>query len=146
MLPIGVEVFVAVEPVDMRLGIERLGAVVRERMRREPRSRALFVFVGKRRQSLKVLSWDGTGMVLWYKKLDRGLFELPRPSEAGERSVVVSEAMFEAAVRGAVHTGRGGALTTIRAPRHNRPAPLEKGDPCSAPRASKRRGDRAARA
>lgn len=80
MLPIGVEVFVAVEPVDMRLGIERLGAVVRERMRREPRSRALFVFVGKRRQSLKVLSWDGTGMVLWYKKLDRGLFELPRPS------------------------------------------------------------------
>lgn len=68
------------EPVDVRLGIERLGAVVRERMRREPRSRALFVFVGKRRQSLKVLSWDGTGMVLWYEKLDRGLFELPRPS------------------------------------------------------------------
>jgi transposase len=99
MLPIGVEVFVAVEPVDMRLGIERLGAVVRERMRREPRSRALFVFVGKRRQSLKVLSWDGTGMVLWYKKLDRGLFELPRPSEAGERSVVVSEAMFEPSPR-----------------------------------------------
>jgi transposase len=100
MLPIGVEVFVAVEPVDMRLGIERLGAVVRERMRREPRSRALFVFVGKRRQTLKVLSWDGTGMVLWYKKLDRGLFELPRPSEAGERSVVVSEAMFEALFAG----------------------------------------------
>ena len=99
MLPIGVELFVAVEPVDMRLGIERLGAVVRERMRREPRSRALFVFVGKRRQSLKVLSWDGTGMVLWYKKLDRGLFELPRPSEAGERSVVVSEAMFEPSPR-----------------------------------------------
>lgn len=41
-------IYVALEPVDMRLGAERLGGLVRERMRAEPRSRALFVFVGKR--------------------------------------------------------------------------------------------------
>lgn len=57
IVPVGVEIFVAAEPVDMRLGFERLGALVRERMRREPRSRALFVFVGRKRQTVRVLSW-----------------------------------------------------------------------------------------
>jgi len=94
------EVFVAVELVDMRLGFERLGGLVRERMSREPRSRALFVFFGKRRQTVKVLSWDGTGTVLWYKRLDRGLFEIPRPSAPGATSVAVTEAAFEAIFAG----------------------------------------------
>ena len=100
MIPQGVEVFVAVEPVDMRLGFERLGGLVRERMQREPRSRALFVFFGKRRQTVKVLSWDGTGTVLWYKRLDRGLFDIPKPTKASEASVIVSEAAFEAIFAG----------------------------------------------
>ncbi|EYE99983.1 IS66 family insertion sequence element accessory protein TnpB [Chondromyces apiculatus] len=94
------EIFVALEPVDMRFGFERLGALVRERMMREPRSRALFVFFGKRRQSVKVLTWDGTGVVLCYKRLDRGLFELPTQTRPGEQSVVVSEAAFEALFAG----------------------------------------------
>jgi transposase len=100
VIPQGVEIFVAVEPVDMRLGFERLGALVRERMRREPRSRALFVFFGRRRQTVKVLSWDGTGTVLWYKRLDQGAFEIPRPAREGEASIVVSEAAFEAIFAG----------------------------------------------
>ena len=100
MIPQGVEIFVALEPVDMRLGFERLGGVVRERMQREPRSKALFVFFGKRRQTVKVLSWDGTGVVLWYKRLDQGLFEVPRPAKTGDASVVVSEAAFEAIFAG----------------------------------------------
>lgn len=100
MIPQGVEIFVALEPVDMRFGFERLGALVRERMKREPRSRALFVFFGKRRQSVKVLTWDGTGVVLCYKRLERGLFELPTPTRPGEQSVVVSEAAFEALFAG----------------------------------------------
>lgn len=100
MIPQGVEIFVAVEPVDMRLGFERLGGIVRERMQREPRSKALFVFFGRRRQTVKVLGWDGTGVVLWYKRLDQGLFEIPRPAKAGDASVVVSEAAFEAIFAG----------------------------------------------
>ena len=100
MIPQGVEIFVAVEPVDMRLGFERLGALVRERMRREPRSRALFVFFGKRRQTVKILSWDGTGVVLWYKRLDQGLFEIPRPERPGDTTVTVTETAFEAIFAG----------------------------------------------
>ena len=59
MIPQGVPIYVELETVDMRLGGERLGALVRERMRQEPRSRALFVFVGKRGYSMKVLTWEG---------------------------------------------------------------------------------------
>jgi len=101
LIPQGVEVFVATEPVDMRFGFERLGGIVRERMAREPGSKgALFVFIGKRRQTLKVLWWDGTGTVLWYKRLDSGLFEIPSPKAKGDTSVVVSEATFEAIFAG----------------------------------------------
>jgi transposase len=100
IIPQGVEIFVATEPVDMRLGFERLGALVRDRMKREPRSRALFVFFGRRRHTVKVLSWDGTGVVLVYKKLDEGLFEIPRADEVGTTSVRVSEAAFEAIYAG----------------------------------------------
>ena len=48
MIAHGIPIYLALEPVDMRLGAERLGALVREKMRTEPRARALFAFVGKR--------------------------------------------------------------------------------------------------
>jgi transposase len=96
MIPEGVDVYVATEPVDMRYGFERLSGLVRERMGREPRSRALFVFIGKQRRTMKVLTWDGTGVVLFYKKLDAGLFELPLPSRPNERSVRVTETVLDA--------------------------------------------------
>ena len=54
MIPAGVQVFVALDSVDMRCGFDRLAAMVRERMGYEPRSGALFVFVGRRRQLVKL--------------------------------------------------------------------------------------------
>lgn len=64
MIAHGLPVYVALVPVDMRLGYERLGGLVREKMQTEPRSRALFVFVGKRGHTMKVLTWDGTGVIM----------------------------------------------------------------------------------
>jgi len=78
----GLPICVALEPVDMRLGFELLGGLVREKMATEPRSRALFVFVGKRGLTMKVSTWDGTGVVLVHKKLDAGKFSLPRATRA----------------------------------------------------------------
>jgi transposase len=69
----------------MRLGFERLGGMVREKMAMDPRSRALFVFVGKRGPTLKVVTWDGTGAVLVHKQLDAGKFTLPRATRAGDQ-------------------------------------------------------------
>ena len=101
MIPRGVEVYVSTEAVDMRFGFERLGGIVRERMRREPRSKsAVFVFIGKRGRTLKVLWWDGTGTVVLCKRLDASTFEIPKPRDAGAKSVVVSEATFEALFNG----------------------------------------------
>jgi transposase len=102
----GIPIFVALEPVDMRLGSERLGALVRERMRAEPRSRALFVFVGKRGHSMKVLTWDGTGTIVIHKKLDGGRFELPRSTHAGEQHLQVSDAIFDVIHKGVALTPR----------------------------------------
>jgi len=96
----GLPIYVALEPVDMRLGYERLGGLVRERMQAEPRSRALFVFVGKRGHTMKVLTWDGTGAIVIHKKLDAGRFELPRPTCVGEQQVMVSDALFEVIYKG----------------------------------------------
>jgi transposase len=102
----GLPIYVALEAVDMRLGAERLGGLVRERMRAEPRSRALFVFVGKRGQSMKVLTWDGTGTIVIHKKLDGGRFEVPRATHTGEQHLQVSDAIFEVIHKGVALTPR----------------------------------------
>jgi transposase len=100
MIAHGLPIYVALEPVDMRLGYERLGGIVRERMQAEPRSRALFVFVGKRGHTMKVLTWDGTGAIVIHKKLDAGRFELPKPTCIGEQQVMISDAIFEVIYKG----------------------------------------------
>ena len=77
MIPHGVEIFMGLDPIDLRWGFDRLAGIVGERLEREARSGALFVFFGKRRDCLKILFFDGTGMCLFYKRLDRGTFRLP---------------------------------------------------------------------
>lgn len=93
----------------MRLGAERLGGLVREKMQSEPRSRALFVFVGKRGHTMKVLTWDGTGTIVIHKRLDAGKFELPRATESSEQHLRISDAMFDAIHKGVALTPRARA-------------------------------------
>lgn len=100
MIPAGVQVFVALDPVDMRYGFERLAGLVRERLGYEPRCGALFVFVGKRRETAKILFCDGTGMCLFYKRLDRGSFVLPAALSGSTSHVEVDDATFEALLDG----------------------------------------------
>ena len=69
MIPHGVEIFVSLEPIDLRWGIDRLAGIAQERTEREPRSGALFVFFGKRRIAIKIFFCDSTGMCLFYNYL-----------------------------------------------------------------------------
>ena len=69
-----VRVFLAVEPCDMRKGLEGLHALVGERLREDVKSGALFVFTNKRHTRLKVLYFDGTGLWLMSKRLEEGTF------------------------------------------------------------------------
>jgi transposase len=77
LIPRGVEVFVGLEPIDLRWSFDRLAGIVVERLGREPRSRAVFVFFGKRHAAIKCVFFDGTGLCLFYKRLDRGNFAVP---------------------------------------------------------------------
>ena len=95
MIPHGVEIFIGLEPIDLRWGFERLSGLVETRLERPARSGALFVFFGKRRTALKVLFYDGTGLCLFYKRLDRGCFQVPQGLEAGASSLVVEEHVLE---------------------------------------------------
>ncbi len=75
------KVFVALEPCDMRKGFEGLHAAVSERLKEDVKSGALFVFTNKRRTRLKVLYFDGTGLWLMTKRLEKGTFCWPRAAE-----------------------------------------------------------------
>lgn len=100
MIPAGVQVFVALDPVDMRYGFERLSGLVRERVGYEARSGALFVFVGKRRESMKILYFDGTGLCIFYKRLDRGTFVLPDAPTPDAKHIEVDDGMLETLLDG----------------------------------------------
>ncbi|HMI82532.1 MAG TPA: IS66 family insertion sequence element accessory protein TnpB [Polyangiaceae bacterium] len=100
MIPAGVQVFVALDPVDMRFGFERLSGMVRERMGYEPRSGALFVFVGRRGQLAKILFADATGLCVFAKRLDSGVFSLPPATAAGTSHVEIDERTLDALLDG----------------------------------------------
>lgn len=78
-----VRVFLAVEPADMRKGFEGLQALASEGLREDVRSGALFVFVNKRHTRLKMLYFDGTGLWLMTKRLEKGTFAWPKLEEIG---------------------------------------------------------------
>ena len=94
MIPRGVEIFVGVEPIDLRWSFDRLSGVASERIGREPRSGALFIFFGRRREAIKVLFFDGSGLCLFYKRLDKGTYRLP-DVEADATSVVIEESALD---------------------------------------------------
>jgi transposase len=100
MIPHGVEVFLGIEPIDLRWGFDRLAGLVSERVGRSARSGALFVFRGRRGDALKVLFFDGSGMCLFYKRLDRGTFRWPESIEPGTASIAVDERALEALLDG----------------------------------------------
>jgi transposase len=100
MIPSGVEIYVALEPVDMRLSFDRLAGLAKERVGYDARSGALFLFFGKRRDALKVLFFDGSGMAIFYKRIDRGRFSVPEATDDTARHVEIDDAALEALLDG----------------------------------------------
>jgi transposase len=73
-----VRVMVAIKPVDFRKGIDGLAALLKDEHRIDPFSGVIYVFRAKRADRIKLVFWDGTGMVLVAKRLDQGKFRWPR--------------------------------------------------------------------
>ncbi|MFO0726448.1 MAG: IS66 family insertion sequence element accessory protein TnpB [Myxococcota bacterium] len=89
-LPPSVKIYFAVGLVDMRNGIDGLRAIVENTLKRSPDDGHLFVFVGKSRDKVKILFWDKNGYVVYFKRLEKGRFQLPAVD--GDRTKVEMEA------------------------------------------------------
>ena len=76
------KIWVALEPCDMRKGYDGLTGLVTQRFGMEPRSGALYVFTNKDRTRIKILYWDGSGLWVMAKRLERGRFSWPKAADA----------------------------------------------------------------
>jgi len=70
-------IFLAVTPIDGRKSFNGLSALVKETLEQEPTSGFLFVFLNRARNRLKILFWDGSGLILYTKRLEGGRFAAP---------------------------------------------------------------------
>jgi transposase len=98
MIPLrsDVRVWLAAGHTDMRKGFDGLALLVQETLKRNPHSGHLFVFRGRRGGLIKVLWYDGQGMCLFSKRLERGRFVWPStsPRDGAERAVTMTPAQL----------------------------------------------------
>ncbi len=80
-LPPGTRVYLACGVTDMRRGFDGLAAQVQTVLELDPYSGAIFIFRGRRGDLLKALLWDGQGLVLYAKRLERGRFVWPQAKD-----------------------------------------------------------------
>lgn len=96
-VPAGVRVWLATGHTDMRRGFPGLALLVQETLKTDPHSGHLFVFRGKRGDLIKLLWWDGDGLCLYAKRLERGRFIWP---QAEQGSVCLSRAQLSMLLEG----------------------------------------------
>ena len=98
MLPSNrVRFLVSTQPVDFRKGHDGLAAIVSSALRKDPFTGTVFVFRARKVDRLKLLYWDGTGLVMAYKRLEEHSFTWPTVRDG---LMVLSHAQFEALFAG----------------------------------------------
>jgi transposase len=108
-----VRVMVATKPVDFRKGTEGLAMLVREAMLSDPFSGTVYVFRAKRADRIKLIFWDGTGLCLFAKRLEDGIFRWPRIEDGVMRlSAAQLSALLEGLDWRRVHEARETAPPT----------------------------------
>lgn len=83
-------------PADMRKSFDGLCGIVTSKMRRDPMSGDVFIFINKKRNRIKLLRWEPGGFVLFYKRLEKGTFEFPseEPASRTHWAIDYSELMM----------------------------------------------------
>ena len=120
-----VDVFAHAEPVDMRKSFDTLAALVKEAIGQELLSGSLFLFVSKNRKRAKVLYFDGTGLCLFAKRLDKGRFAAVA-DRGRSRSVKLTLSELTQFIEGSDWIGRSPALLTWADLTPRWPAPEKK--------------------
>ena len=88
---------VATKPIDFRKGHDSLAAMVKNELRKDPITGTVFVFRAKKADRLKLLYWDGTGLVMAYKRLEEHSFTWPAVKDG---LLTMNHAQFEALFAG----------------------------------------------
>lgn len=78
-------------PTDMRKSFDGLAAVAAEHCRQNVLDGGLFLFVNKRRDRVKLLWWDDDGLVIWYKRLEAGTFEVPTSADSSHVTLTTTQ-------------------------------------------------------
>jgi transposase len=86
-------VCLAVEPADLRRSFEGLALLVKNALGEDDRSSKIFVFTNKRRDRIRLLYWDGTGLWLMTKRLEKGTFSWPKVPEGAAKLRLRAEAL-----------------------------------------------------
>lgn len=87
-LPQGARIYFCSQPVDFRKGFDGLSGIIESEFEMNVLDGHLFLFVNRRGDRLKALWWEPGGLILWYKRLERGTFEIPR-AEPGQSHAVI---------------------------------------------------------
>ena len=82
--------FLHQNPIDLRKGFECLSSIVEGDFEQEVTGGTYFVFINRRRDRMKVLYWDGDGLAIWYKRLEKGTF----PNRKAETIVIERREFF----------------------------------------------------
>jgi len=106
MIPASVRIFVCTEAQDLRRSFDGLALAARERLGEDPQSGALFCFVNRRNNRLKVLWWDRNGYCLLYKRLHRALFRIPLGDPTGTSSIRIDGAQLGKLIAGVTQERR----------------------------------------
>lgn len=92
-----VRIMVATKPIDFRKGHDSLAALVKNELHKDPFTGTVFVFRARKTDRLKLLYWDGTGLVMTYKRLEEHTFSWPAVTDG---LMTLSHAQFEALFSG----------------------------------------------
>jgi transposase len=85
----GLKVMVAVEPCDMRKGFNGLSGLVTDKLQQDVCSGTLFIFSNRTHTRLKILFWDGSGLWICSKRLEKGRFSWPKESTDGSGKMIL---------------------------------------------------------
>lgn len=83
-------VYLALGPTDLRNNIDGLSLIVERKFKIDPFSNSLFVFCNRKRDKMKILFWDKNGFWLYYRRLEKGVFNWPSKTDAN-KTLAVSE-------------------------------------------------------
>lgn len=86
--------FLYIGKTDMRKGIDSLSGIVSNELKKNPLTGDLFIFMNARRNQLKMLHWQGDGFALYYKRLEKGTYELPTANKVNCLSLTSDRLLY----------------------------------------------------